>query len=117
MTDRAFVDTSVWVFAVDRDEPVKQARARSVLDPSTGTDLVVSAQVLGDFYVTVTRKLARAVAPDVAAGMVERMRRLPVVAIDADHVAAAIVGSLGVGISYWDALLIAAAALAAARAC
>ena len=110
MTDRAFVDTNVWVYAVDGDEPVKQALARSVLDPSTGTDLVVSAQVLGEFYVTVTRKLTRAVAPDVAADMVERMRRLPVVAIEADHVAAAIAGSQEWGISYWDALIIAAAA-------
>lgn len=106
MTDRAFVDTNVWVYAVDRDEPAKQARARAVLEPAANADMVVSTQVLGEFYVTVTRKLAQPVSPDAATAMVERMRQLPVVPLDADHVSAAIAGSRAWGISYWDALVI-----------
>ena len=58
MTDRVFVDSNVWIYAVDADEPVKQPRARAVLDPPTSDTLVTSAQVLGEFYVTITRKLA-----------------------------------------------------------
>lgn len=109
MTDRAFVDTSVWVYAVDRDEPAKRTRARDVLEPTMDVDLVVSTQVLGEFYVTVTRKLARPVAPAAAGRLVERMCQLPVVTLDADHVASAIAGSQAWGISYWDALVIVAA--------
>lgn len=109
MTDRAFVDTNVWVYAVDADEPARQARARVVLEPSASADIVVSTQVLGEFYVTVTRKLARPVPPDAASAMVERMRQLPVVTLDADHVASAIAGSQAWGISYWDALIVVAA--------
>jgi predicted nucleic acid-binding protein len=109
MTDRVFVDSNVWVYAVDADEPAKQARARAVLDPTTSDTLVTSAQVLGEFYVTVTRKLARPVADDIAARMVDRMAQLPIVAIDADGVQAAITGSRSWQLSYWDALIVVAA--------
>lgn len=110
MTDRSFVDTNVWVYAVDRDEPAKQAVARALLAPSDDADLVVSTQVLGEFYVTVTRKLAAPVEPARARQLVDRMRRLPVASLDADHVAEAIAGSQEWGISYWDALIVVAAA-------
>jgi predicted nucleic acid-binding protein len=109
MTDRVFVDSNVWVYAVDEDERVKRAQARAVLSPTAPDTLVTSAQVLGEFYTTVTRELARPVADEVAADMVERMARLPVVAIDADRVQEAIAGSRSWQLSYWDALIIAAA--------
>lgn len=109
MTDRVFVDSNVWVYAVDADEPVKQARARALLSPATSDALVTSAQVLGEFYVTVTRKLARPVAHDTAERMVDRMAQIPVVSIDADGVRAAIAGSRSWRVSYWDALIVVAA--------
>jgi len=109
MTARTFVDTNVWVYAVDSDEPAKQAKARRILDPARADELVVSAQVLGEFYVTVTRKLARPVAPDDAARMVDQMRRISPVAVDADDVATAIAGSRSWQLSYWDALIVASA--------
>jgi predicted nucleic acid-binding protein len=109
MTDLVFVDTNVWVYAVDADEPAKQGLARAALDPGTADRLVTSAQVLGEFYVTVTRKFERAIAHDVADRMVERMARLPIVPIDADRVRAAIEGARAWGISYWDALIVASA--------
>lgn len=109
MTDRVFVDSNVWVYAVDEDEPSKRAQARAVLSPAAPDTLVTSAQVLGEFYARVTHKLARPVAAEVAAGMVERMARLPVVPIDADRVQEAIAGSRSWQLSYWDALIVAAA--------
>jgi len=110
MTDRSFVDTNVWVHSIDDADPEKHSRARTILTPGTGADLVVSAQVLGEFYVTITRKFARRVPVAQAQAMVEQMSRLPVVAIDADVVAAGVAGSRTWQISYWDALVIAAAA-------
>jgi predicted nucleic acid-binding protein len=110
MTGRSFVDTNVWVYAVDGDEPAKQARAREVIAPSAADDIVISTQVLGEFYVTVTRKLARPVTPHAAGEMVAHMRKLAVTPIDGDHVAGAISGSQSWGISYWDALIVTAAA-------
>lgn len=109
MTERTFVDTNVWVYAVDRADPAKQARAIELLSPANAGSIVTSAQVLGEFYTTVTRKLARPVGQDEAATMVDQMRRLPVVEITADGVTAAIAGSRTWRLSYWDALIVVAA--------
>jgi predicted nucleic acid-binding protein len=59
MNDRVFVDTNVIVYAYDRSEPDKQERALEILTPlaMTGTG-VISTQVLGEFFVAVTRKLS-----------------------------------------------------------
>jgi predicted nucleic acid-binding protein len=108
MTGRTFVDTNVWVYAVDRDAGPRQTTAKAVLD-SARTDLVVSSQVLSEFYVSVTRKLRRPVPHDAAAQLVDQMRRLPVEAIDEHHVTAAVAGHGSWGLSYWDALIVAAA--------
>jgi predicted nucleic acid-binding protein len=109
MSVRAFADTNVWVYAVDDGEPEKQARARQILEPNGETDLVVSAQVLGEFHVTVRRKLAETLPDLDAAALVDRMRQLPVVPIDANLVAAAIANARQWQLSYWDALILTAA--------
>lgn len=60
MSDKTFLDTNVLVYRFDDDEPAKQARAREILDTEGPRgSLVLSTQVLQEFYVTVTRKLAR----------------------------------------------------------
>ena len=99
----------MWVYAADDGEPDKQARAREVLSPSAERDLVVSAQVLGEFYVTVRRRFANALPEPDAIALVDRMRRLPVVPIDGDLVSAAIANAAAWQLSYWDALIVAAA--------
>jgi len=109
MTSRVFVDTNVWVYTVDDSEPDKQARARQVVAPSPEKDVVVSAQVLGEFYVTVRRKLAEALPEPQAQALVDRLRRLPVVAIDGDLVSSAIEKTAAWQVSYWDALILSAA--------
>lgn len=65
MTGRSFLDTNVLVYAVDNAEPSKQKTARELM--SMTNDIVISAQVLNEFYVTITRKLKPVVAPDIAA--------------------------------------------------
>lgn len=106
MTGRAFVDTNVWVYAVDGGDPAKQERAKGALASAEMGGIVVSPQVLGEFYVTVTRKLATPLPPDVALDYVRDMMRQSVVGIDARHVEAAILGSRAWQLSYWDALVI-----------
>lgn len=101
-----FVDTNVWVYAVDGADPVKQARAAALL-ATHGPDIVVSTQVLGEFYVTLTRKL-RADA-DIVRAAVERMAGTRVVAVDVPQVLRAIDLTGQASIAYWDALIVAAA--------
>src|SRR3972149_5503188 len=98
MAERTFVDTNVLVYDVDAADLSRQARAREVLAPAGAGDLVVSTQVLSEFYVVVTRKLGLDAA--LAQAMVGRLTRLPVVVIDASLVMAAISGSRAWGISY-----------------
>lgn len=106
-----FIDTNVLVYAVDGSEPKKQEVAQRLLgDPDL--EFIISAQVLGEFYVAVTRKLRPPLTPADAANTIEQLRRVPVVPIDDRLVAAAIATCAAAGLSLWDAQIIQAAARA-----
>lgn len=105
---RPFVDTNVLVYAHDVDQPEKQARALAVLAEHAET-MALSAQVLSEFYVAVTRKLAHPLAVEDAAVQVDELSRTHVVATDSQLVRAGISLSRSAQLSYWDALMLAAA--------
>jgi predicted nucleic acid-binding protein len=107
MPGRTFLDTNVLVYTVDNADPAKQRTARTLLAETA--DPVVSAQVLNEFYVTITRKLQPAVAPDTATEMMHRLTRLSCVVIDAQLVQLAIAAGQRWQLSHWDALVIEAA--------
>ncbi len=109
MTDRAFVDTNVWVYTVDAADPVKRRRALATVGPESGYELVLSTQVLTEFYAVVTRKLAIPVAPAHARALAGQMAALPVVAVDAALVLAALEASDAWSVPVWDALIVRAA--------
>ena len=115
MTEPIFVDTNIWVYAVDAADPDRRERALDVIAPASGHDVVVSTQVLTEFYAVVTRKLAVPVPVSDAESMVRQLSLLPVVAIDASLVASAIAGSREWQISIWDALIVRAAEVAGCR--
>jgi predicted nucleic acid-binding protein len=110
MTSRSFVDTNVAVYAVDFDERerAKQQIAAGLLaeDPD---QLVVSTQVLQEYYVAVTRKLAKPMTEDQATASVRSLARLAVVGIDRPLVLSAVDASREAQISLRDALIIEAA--------
>jgi predicted nucleic acid-binding protein len=106
---RAFVDTNVLVYAVDVADPAKRRTARRVLEDAGPGDLVLSAQVLAEFYVVVTRKLATPLSEQVASAAVDRLAVLDVIELSADHVRSAIDLSRESKVSYWDASIIRAA--------
>jgi predicted nucleic acid-binding protein len=54
VADRTFVDTNVLVYSLDPNDARKHAIAREVLDPASSHDLVISTQVLSEFYVVTT---------------------------------------------------------------
>ena len=54
--ERCFLDTNVLIYLFDNDSPAKQARAQALLDEEQDR-IVLSTQILGEFYVNVTRKL------------------------------------------------------------
>lgn len=108
---RAFLDTNVLVYVIDRSEPAKREIAQELL-ARRADDFVVSAQVLSELYAVITRKFRESITPEQAASFVDRISNLPVVAIDADLVRDAIALSRHAQLSYWDGLILAAARLA-----
>jgi predicted nucleic acid-binding protein len=113
MTRKTFLDTNVLVYLFDADSPGTQARAREVLgDHVEGGGVVVSTQVLQEFFVTVTRKLARPLPADDAEAALRRLIALPVISVEPDQLLAAALGSRRDRMSFWDALILTSASAA-----
>ncbi len=108
--NRVFLDTNVLVYVFDHDEPHKAKFAKALLECAKPDELALSAQVLGEFYVTVTRKLRRPLDADSAGQAVDWLSLLKVVSIDSALVKAAGTISRSSQISYWDGLIVASAA-------
>lgn len=106
MSGRRFLDTNVLVYAIDKDEPVKQRIAQELLREPTDGSFVLSTQVLAEFYVTATRKLSRPLSEADAEAAVGRLAHLPVVSVDRFVVMDAIKTSRRHQLSLWDALII-----------
>ncbi len=110
MTDRVFLDTNILVYLFDADAPTKQRRVRDLLsNQALQARLVLSTQVLQEFYVSVTRKLATPLEPPVAAQTVWDLATWPVIQIDPGLILSAIARSQTARLSFWDALIVEAA--------
>lgn len=110
MSGRTFVDTNVLVYLYDRDEPDKRRKAWEVFDALVQRgDVVLSTQVLQEFYVTVTRRLATPIPPADALDIVRRLAEFQIVPADSERVVDAIEFSQRHEVSLWDALIIGAA--------
>lgn len=98
-----FIDTNVLVYLFDNDAPAKQAVARELLGAGR---FVLSTQVLSEFYVTVTRKLARPLDTARASRAVMDFCAMPIRDVTAKLVQAAIRRGTLTQLSYWDALIV-----------
>jgi predicted nucleic acid-binding protein len=106
-----FVDTNVLVYARDAGETVKQPKARAWLEHLWRTRSGrLSQQVLSEFYVTVTRKLDPGLPPADARAEVRDLSAWRPIAIDTDVIEAAWALEDADSLSFWDALIVAAAA-------
>jgi predicted nucleic acid-binding protein len=108
MTIEVFLDTNILVYAASRLKADAKKRKLAAELIST-TEFGTSAQVLAEFYVTVTRKGAPPMSPAKAFEWIEQLEMQPCVAIDATIVKRGIETSAVHRISYWDGAIIAAA--------
>jgi predicted nucleic acid-binding protein len=112
MSDKTFVDTNVLIYAHDVDAKAKHEVAKSVLrelwSQRTG---VLSTQVLQEFYVNVTRKIATPLPKD-AARLVVNSYSLWCTETTPAEIAAAFRIEDESRIGFWDALIVASAAKA-----
>lgn len=112
MSVESFLDTNVLVYAAARDDDARRQRALELIDSQ---NFALSAQVLQEFYVTVTRKLAVPLRAETALEWIEQLEAFPCVGIDAALVKIGAELSVRHRISYWDAAVLAAAQAAGAR--
>ena len=108
MTVRYFLDTNVLIYAATNLPADARKKARAV-ELISAEAFGVSAQVLAEFYVNVTRKGDPPMPPEEALSWVELLEQQECVAIDAGLVKTAIERSVRYQISYWDAAIIIAA--------
>jgi predicted nucleic acid-binding protein len=94
----------------DDDESRKKELALRTFEREIETNLaVLSTQVLQEFYVYATRKLATPLAPERAAPRVRDLARLPLVRVDEAMILAAIERHRRMSFTFWDALILEAA--------
>lgn len=105
-----FVDANVLVYAFDTSAKAKQAAAKGLIerlwDSGTGC---LSVQVLQEFFVTVTRKVAKPLRVEEAADRIREFSAWRVFAPGADDVLAAIALQQQSKLSFWDAMIVHAA--------
>jgi predicted nucleic acid-binding protein len=107
---REFVDANVLVYAFDSSAGRKQQLAQALLERlwhnNTGC---VSVQVLQEFFVTVTKKVAEPLPIEDAVARLREFAAWRVFAPTADDVLAAIGVHVQTKIGFWDAMIVLAA--------
>lgn len=108
MSVECFFDTNILVYASSAAAEDIRKR-KTALELVRNEDFGLSAQVLQEFYVTVTRKIRIPIESSAALALLDLYRTFPVVLTDYPLVVAGIEMSLRYRISYWDGAIIAAA--------
>jgi predicted nucleic acid-binding protein len=104
----AFFDTNILVYTDDSSSPAKQMQADALFtEHFERGSVVLSLQVLQEYYATVTRKLG--IAPQLAQRRVEIFAFANIVRFEISDVIAAIELHRLTQISFWDALIVHAA--------
>jgi len=114
MSVECFLDTNVLVYAA-AGRGADEAKRRRALELIEATDFGLSAQVLQEFYVTVTRKIAEPLSAGEALDWIEQLEVFPCIAVDTALVKIAAEISQRYQISYWDAAIVAAAEVLGAK--
>ena len=114
--DLVFVDTNVLLYEWDAHEPPKQARAAEWMSHLWETRAGrLSYQVLTEFYVTATQKLKPGLPQPVARRNARTFLAWRPVAVDSVVLEAAWRAQDDYTLSWWDALIVAAAQQARCR--
>lgn len=102
-----FIDTNVLVYLFDADAPQKKERALERFSAlALSGEILLSTQVLQEFFVTVTRKLETPLAVEQAEQVVSELSNLPIIPVDPQLVLRGIARQRKNGFSFWDALIV-----------
>lgn len=107
----SFVDTNVLVYAFDKSSSAKKRVAALLLNELMEDDrLRVSTQVLQELFVTLTRKVSQRCSNEEALRVLEDLAAWPLMVVDFAAIRAAIELAHQAELSFWDALVVVAAA-------
>ena len=101
-----FLDSNVLIYALDTQEPVKRARSRALIEGLPAESIVLSAQVVNEFYFTVTRKLRRPLPAAEAEAAVRGLSGFRILPLDHRLSLAAMEIVRKHQLSIWDALIV-----------
>lgn len=104
-----FIDTNILLYSLDLGpkQPIKAAKALEIL---RSTDLVLSVQVLQEFYVQATHaRRPDALPHDLAARLIQKWLRFRIQETTVAVLQSALLMKDRFQISYWDAAILAAA--------
>lgn len=111
----SFTDTNILVYALAEDDPVRSPIAQQLLRALMGNNtLRTSTQVLQELYSTLTRKVTKKLTSEQAIRYLDRIATFPVSTTDYSAIRDAAQLSEAHTLSFWDALIIIAAARARA---
>lgn len=105
---KIFIDTNIFVYTLDKNEPKKRKLARDILKQIVRSHQpVISTQVIQEFYVVASVKLKadRVLVKNIIQGF----RNMEIVNNDLGLIEQAIDISLVSQLSFWDSMIVAAA--------
>jgi len=110
MSDKIFIDTNILVYAHDLAAGDRHYTAAAIIEDLWDNNAgVISTQVLQEFYVTVTRKIISPLERSRAREMIRNYMVWPVHLNDAETILSASEIEARSNLSFWDALIVAAA--------
>lgn len=107
----SFVDTNVLVYAFDKSGSPKNQLAQRLMNELMEEDrLRLSTQVLQELFVTLTRKVSQRCSSEEALAVLEDLTAWPLMVVDYVAIRAAVRLADQAKLSFWDALVVVAAA-------
>jgi len=110
MSDKAFVDTNILVYAHDATQGVRHERAQALVEKLWESgDGIISTQVLQELCLNLRRKTTRPLSKEETRKLLEDYSTWDVVVNTAESVLQALDFESRYQISFWDALIVQAA--------
>jgi len=110
MNDKVFFDTNILVYAYDKNEPEKGEIAKQLIRENGITgNLILSTQVLQEFYVTMTKSSKNMLTKEDASEIVSDFSEFPLVQINKNIILRAMKRHQTRAFSFWDSLIVEAA--------
>jgi predicted nucleic acid-binding protein len=112
MKDKIFLDTNIFVYAMDStpEMSLKRDTARRLIREHIENESgVISLQVIQEFYQVATKKIATPISTEDALQFIQHLSILDIVVASLDLIVAAIHLHKKHSFSFWDALILQAA--------